>query len=86
MFTVDCGIALDKASIRTRLEWIIASRPEANPSRATLKRVNEFLLTAPFHGAVPPSDQATIMDGVQTSRNPWDPDLVQPQPWPVNCI
>ncbi|KAF8962723.1 initiator tRNA phosphoribosyl transferase [Flammula alnicola] len=37
----------DKTSIRTRLEWIIASRPQANPSRAVLKRVNEFLLTAP---------------------------------------
>ncbi|KAF9048646.1 tRNA A64-2'-O-ribosylphosphate transferase [Panaeolus papilionaceus] len=34
-----------KQSIRTRLEWIIASRPEANPSRNTLKRVNEYLLT-----------------------------------------
>jgi tRNA A64-2'-O-ribosylphosphate transferase len=53
---VYCGIAMDKASIRTRLEWIIASRPEANPSRATLKRVNEFLLTAPFRGAAPPFD------------------------------
>ncbi|KIM39735.1 hypothetical protein M413DRAFT_19543 [Hebeloma cylindrosporum] len=47
------GIGMDKASIRTRLEWIIASRPEANPSRTTLKRVNEFLLTAPFRGAAP---------------------------------
>ncbi|PPQ67514.1 hypothetical protein CVT25_006055 [Psilocybe cyanescens] len=36
---------VDKNSIRTRLEWIIASRPQANPSRTTLKRVNEFLLT-----------------------------------------
>ncbi|PPQ65271.1 hypothetical protein CVT26_000231 [Gymnopilus dilepis] len=36
---------IDKHSIRTRLEWIIASRPQANPSRTTLKRVNEFLLT-----------------------------------------
>ncbi|KAJ7198566.1 initiator tRNA phosphoribosyl transferase, partial [Mycena pura] len=35
----------NKQSIRTRLEWIIASRPEANPSRSTLKRVNEFLLS-----------------------------------------
>jgi tRNA A64-2'-O-ribosylphosphate transferase len=34
-----------KESIRTRLQWIIASRPEANPSRTTLKRVNEFLLS-----------------------------------------
>ncbi|KAF8891858.1 tRNA A64-2'-O-ribosylphosphate transferase [Infundibulicybe gibba] len=35
----------DKKSIRTRLQWIIASRPQANPSRATLKRVNEFFLS-----------------------------------------
>ncbi|KAI0262236.1 tRNA A64-2'-O-ribosylphosphate transferase [Gloeopeniophorella convolvens] len=34
-----------KRSVRTRLEWIIASRPQANPSRTTLKRVNEFLLS-----------------------------------------
>ncbi|KAF8150506.1 tRNA A64-2'-O-ribosylphosphate transferase [Mycena galopus ATCC 62051] len=37
---------VNKDSIRTRLEWIIASRPVANPSRTTLKRVNEFLLSA----------------------------------------
>ncbi|PBK88492.1 initiator tRNA phosphoribosyl transferase [Armillaria gallica] len=36
---------LDKQSIRTRLEWIISERPQANPSRSTLKRVNEFLLS-----------------------------------------
>ncbi|TFK84242.1 initiator tRNA phosphoribosyl transferase [Polyporus arcularius HHB13444] len=36
-----------KESIRTRLQWIIASRPAANPSRVTLKRVNEFLLSSP---------------------------------------
>ena len=36
------GEHVDKKSLRTRLEWIIASRPVANPSRATLKRVNEF--------------------------------------------
>ncbi|KAI0774826.1 initiator tRNA phosphoribosyl transferase [Trametes elegans] len=41
------GAAPSKHSIRTRLQWIIASRPLANPSRATLKRVNEFLLSAP---------------------------------------
>jgi tRNA A64-2'-O-ribosylphosphate transferase len=35
----------DKQSIKTRLQWIISDRPLANPSRATLKRVNEFLLT-----------------------------------------
>ncbi|KAH9834126.1 tRNA A64-2'-O-ribosylphosphate transferase [Rhodofomes roseus] len=36
-----------KQSISTRLQWIISSRPEANPSRATLKRVNEYILTSP---------------------------------------
>lgn len=42
----DCT-AIDKKSISTRLQWIITSRPQANPSRATLKRVNEFLMTSP---------------------------------------
>lgn len=37
----------DKQSISTRLQWIIMSRAQANPSRATLKRVNEFLMTPP---------------------------------------
>ncbi|KAF5375517.1 hypothetical protein D9615_009160 [Tricholomella constricta] len=36
----------DKARIRTRLEWIIACRAGVNPARATLKRVNEFLMSA----------------------------------------
>jgi tRNA A64-2'-O-ribosylphosphate transferase len=47
-------IIVDKKSIRTRLEWIIASRPQANPSRATLKRVNEFLLSPPSLWRVSP--------------------------------
>ncbi|TFK50845.1 initiator tRNA phosphoribosyl transferase [Heliocybe sulcata] len=38
-------IRADKETIRTRLQWIITSYPLANPSRTTLKRVNEFLLT-----------------------------------------
>ncbi|KAL1678999.1 initiator tRNA phosphoribosyl transferase [Schizophyllum commune] len=37
---------VDKKTIRRRLEWVIASRPRANPSRTTLKRVNEFLLSS----------------------------------------
>ncbi|ESK97207.1 trna a64-2 -o-ribosylphosphate transferase [Moniliophthora roreri MCA 2997] len=52
-FTVDgkfvgAGLAEvpDKSTIRTRLEWIISDRPEANPSRNTLKRVNEYLLSS----------------------------------------
>ncbi|GLB37858.1 putative initiator tRNA phosphoribosyl transferase [Lyophyllum shimeji] len=36
---------IDKTCIRTRLEWIIACRPGVNPARATLKRVNEFLMS-----------------------------------------
>ncbi|EPT00399.1 hypothetical protein FOMPIDRAFT_150630 [Fomitopsis schrenkii] len=39
--------AASKQSINTRLQWIISSRPEANPSRVTLKRVNEYILTSP---------------------------------------
>ncbi|KAH7907350.1 initiator tRNA phosphoribosyl transferase-domain-containing protein, partial [Hygrophoropsis aurantiaca] len=41
------GAGADKQTINTRLQWIIASRPQANPSRTTLKRVNEFLLSPP---------------------------------------
>ncbi|KAK0459297.1 initiator tRNA phosphoribosyl transferase [Desarmillaria tabescens] len=41
---------VDKHSIRTRLEWIISERPQANPSRSTLKRVNEFLLSPEVTG------------------------------------
>ncbi|KAH9067745.1 initiator tRNA phosphoribosyl transferase [Lactarius vividus] len=37
--------ATSKNSVRTRLEWVIASRPQTNPSRAILKRVNDFLLS-----------------------------------------
>jgi tRNA A64-2'-O-ribosylphosphate transferase len=51
-----CGICMlnkavnvaNKLSIKTRLQWIISSHPQANPSRTTLKRVNEFLLTSAF--------------------------------------
>jgi hypothetical protein len=46
VYDTDATVA-NKDSIRTRLEWIIASRPAANPSRTTCKRVNEFLLSAP---------------------------------------
>lgn len=45
----------DKQSIRTRLEWIIESRPQANPSRTVLKRVNEFLLTPSIFRGAPES-------------------------------
>ncbi|KAH8115303.1 initiator tRNA phosphoribosyl transferase [Phellopilus nigrolimitatus] len=39
-------VQVSKDTLRTRLHWIIASRPEANPSRATLKRVNEFFMSS----------------------------------------
>ncbi|KAF9029346.1 initiator tRNA phosphoribosyl transferase [Hymenopellis radicata] len=39
------GRRANKKSLHTRLEWIISDRPEVNPSRSTLKRINEFLLT-----------------------------------------
>jgi tRNA A64-2'-O-ribosylphosphate transferase len=48
LFTVNSSSSSNSATkdaIRTKLQWIIASRPESNPSRATLKRVNEFLLS-----------------------------------------
>ena len=38
---------VSKKTIAKRLQWIISSRPDANPSRVTLKRVNEYLLTSP---------------------------------------
>ncbi|KAF9012558.1 initiator tRNA phosphoribosyl transferase [Cyathus striatus] len=38
---------VNKQTLHTRLEWIVSSRPEANPYRTTLKKVNEFLLTPP---------------------------------------
>ncbi|KAG6832083.1 hypothetical protein H0H87_002911 [Tephrocybe sp. NHM501043] len=44
--TVEIPARIDKTCIRTRLEWIIACRPSINPARATLKRLNEFLLSA----------------------------------------
>jgi tRNA A64-2'-O-ribosylphosphate transferase len=41
--------ASSKNSVRTRLEWIIASRPQVNPPRVILKRVNDFLLSPHSH-------------------------------------
>lgn len=34
-----------KESVRMRLQWALESRPGANPSRTTLKRVHEFLMS-----------------------------------------
>ena len=41
--------AIDKSMVRKRLQWIISSYPKVNPSRNTLKRVNEFLLSHLYH-------------------------------------
>ncbi|KAF8336103.1 tRNA A64-2'-O-ribosylphosphate transferase [Amanita rubescens] len=38
-------VVTNKKSIQTRLEWIISSEPRVNPSRTTLKRVNEYLMS-----------------------------------------
>ncbi len=62
------NVLTDKPSIRTRLEWVIASRPQANPARATLKRVNEFLLT-------PPALRRVLL-------SPPEPSMRQPIPQP----
>ena len=40
--TMPGGTAAGKSSVRTRLEWIIASQPQVNLSRTILKRVNDF--------------------------------------------
>jgi tRNA A64-2'-O-ribosylphosphate transferase len=43
------GLTIDKSTIRKRLQWIISSNPKVNPSRNTLKRVNEFLMSHLHH-------------------------------------
>ncbi|OKL64475.1 hypothetical protein UA08_00294 [Talaromyces atroroseus] len=40
-------VYMDKQFIRQRLAWIVTSKPDANPSRATLQSVNSFLLQRP---------------------------------------
>lgn len=37
-------VSFNKAAIRVRLSRIVTTRPEANPSRATLQSVNSFLM------------------------------------------
>ncbi|KAF9228467.1 initiator tRNA phosphoribosyl transferase [Gyrodon lividus] len=48
---------LSKDMVKTRLQWIIASYPQANPSRTTLKRVHDFLLS-PFSTVLPTNTSA----------------------------
>lgn len=41
------NLTIDKQFIRQRLSWIMASKPDANPSRSTLQAVNSFLMERP---------------------------------------
>lgn len=38
---------MDKSLVKQRLAWITISKPDANPSRATLQAVNSFLMQRP---------------------------------------
>ncbi|KAK5051856.1 hypothetical protein LTR84_002659 [Exophiala bonariae] len=38
---------IDKSLVKQRLAWITSSKPDANPSRATLQAVNSFLMRRP---------------------------------------
>lgn len=44
-FPID--VIIDKQFIRQRLVWITSSKPDINPSRATLQAVNAFLMDRP---------------------------------------
>ncbi|KAL5483189.1 RIT1 [Sanghuangporus weigelae] len=44
-------LQVTKESLRTRLHWIISSRPEADPSRATLKKINELFMSSHRSGS-----------------------------------
>ncbi|KAG9117268.1 hypothetical protein FRC07_007402 [Ceratobasidium sp. 392] len=37
--------SVNKDLIRRRLQWVLSSRPGANPARATLRRINEYLMS-----------------------------------------
>lgn len=56
---ITTGIALEitKAQVRKSLQWIQQSCPDANPSRTTMKRLNEFLISSnlPLHRKPPPT-------------------------------
>lgn len=38
---------IGKHLVKQRLAWISSSKPDANPSRATLQAVNSFLMPRP---------------------------------------
>lgn len=43
----DASRVVDKSLVKQRLAWITSSKPDANPSRATLQAVNSFLMRRP---------------------------------------
>ncbi|CAE6438816.1 unnamed protein product [Rhizoctonia solani] len=44
-FVGDTSRSVTKDTAKRRLQWVLSSCPGANPSRATLKRVNEYLMS-----------------------------------------
>ncbi|KAG9312145.1 initiator tRNA phosphoribosyl transferase [Chiua virens] len=53
---------ISKDVVKTRLQWIISSYPQANPSRTTLKRVNDFLLSPLVQSSEPSKTFTSGMD------------------------
>lgn len=58
---------LSKAILNTRLQWIISSYPKANPTRTTLKRVNDFLLSPLSGGSSTLNDTKSGIRGQRDS-------------------
>ncbi|KAF9788173.1 initiator tRNA phosphoribosyl transferase [Thelephora terrestris] len=73
------GPKIDKATIRKRLQWIISSNPSVNPSRNTLKRVNEFLMSHLHHPhyASPSSASHLLVSNAQARGWTLNPASVQ---------
>lgn len=44
-FSINTPGTVTKDLVRRRLQWVISSCPNANPARATLKRINEYLMS-----------------------------------------
>lgn len=43
--TASGSTAATKDSIKRRLQWVLSACPSANPARATLRRINEYLMS-----------------------------------------
>ena len=75
------GAPAGKSSVRTRLEWIIASRPQVNPSRTILKRVNDFLFsphTLPEQNRIEPRCMNKIYPACISFLLPASSDRIEP--------